>query len=46
MPKEDDIEQCVYCLQWFPKPVSLHHSEEECIVPAEKIPTESNEVSL
>jgi len=23
-------EQCSYCNQWYPKPVSLHHSEAEC----------------
>lgn len=24
-------EQCFYCKEWYPKPVSLHHSEEECL---------------
>ena len=23
-------EQCVYCKEWYPKPVSYHHSTEEC----------------
>jgi hypothetical protein len=23
-------EQCAYCWNWFPKPISYHHSEEEC----------------
>ena len=27
---EDAQEQCFYCGQWFPRPVSYHHSEEEC----------------
>jgi hypothetical protein len=27
----DDDEQCTYCGGWFPKPVSLHHAEEDCV---------------
>ena len=23
-------EQCFYCKQWYPKPVSYHHSEDDC----------------
>lgn len=23
-------EQCSFCKEWYPKPVSLHHSQEEC----------------
>lgn len=25
-----DEQQCSYCGQWFPNPVDLHHSQEEC----------------
>lgn len=28
--QEMDEQQCYYCKQFFPAPVNLHHSEEEC----------------
>lgn len=27
---QPEIEQCSYCREWYSKPVSLHHSDEEC----------------
>lgn len=33
----EDIEQCSFCKEWFPKPVSLHHSQDECTVLCEQI---------
>ncbi len=26
-----ETERCHYCKEWFPKPVHLHHSEDECV---------------
>jgi hypothetical protein len=26
-----DEQQCYYCKQWFPAPVSLHHAEDVCL---------------
>lgn len=24
-------QQCYYCKQWYPAPVSLYHAEDECL---------------
>lgn len=26
----EDQEQCAYCKEWYPKPVSYHHTDDEC----------------
>jgi hypothetical protein len=26
----NEQEQCSYCKEWYPKPVSLYHTDEEC----------------
>lgn len=33
MEEKPDYEeqQCHYCKEWYPKPVSLHHAEDECL---------------
>lgn len=30
MTDEIEEEQCGYCKEWYPKPVSLYHTDEEC----------------
>lgn len=30
MNNEPEQEQCSYCREWYPKPVNLHHSNDEC----------------
>lgn len=30
LPQQTSQEQCHYCKQWFPSPVGLHHTQEEC----------------
>jgi len=27
---KSELEQCFYCREFYPKPVSLHHTIEEC----------------
>lgn len=24
------LEQCAFCKEWYPKPIELHHSDDEC----------------
>jgi len=28
---DHEEQQCHYCKQWYPAPVSLHHAEDECL---------------
>lgn len=39
-------ERCVYCRNWYPKPVSLHHSEDDCDAPSGDVSVAGEVVTL